>query len=170
MGHFCVEINRLEALAGEHAPLVLRIGTVADLVQKASAELEGAEELVGSAREALLASEAQLCAVLADRAAFGSLVAFGKWLGAQHALPEPMYSRTVDAATFFFIDVEHVPLWDGRKMGFCLVGTHRLSLLLKAMRTPDYSVFQDEVSAPSGAITEQPGVADGVQGHHHLAA
>ena len=148
------------ARAAELEALELRMAVLGDLVKMADDGHKGALEQLERGDVLLRACEARLLAMEADRATLHALLAHVRWRNLLEALPESSFPAGVDGVSFFFHEVENVPLlWDGKRTGAYAIATWPLQRIRSAMREPDFSVFAidpsvDEAAVPPTSATE----------------
>ena len=122
--------------------LELRMAILGDLMQKAGDGKKQAMEQVERGGEFMRAADARQLAVAADRATLTALLAHVRWRDLLEKLPGSSFPVGVDSVSFFFHEVENVPLlWDGKRTGAFMVEPWPLQRIRFAVREPDFSVF-----------------------------
>ena len=122
--------------------LELRMAVLGDLVQKAGDGQKQALEQVERGGELMRTADARQLVVAADRATLEALLTHVRWRDLMEKLPGASFPIGAGSASFFFHDVENVPLlWDGKRTGAFMVEAWPLQRIRLARREPDFSVF-----------------------------
>lgn len=126
----------LQAAEGSQGPRMIQIHTLDSMIEKAVADRDAAGAAIEAARARRDGARSDFEAFETDRLMLEALMAVAKGAAAS-----PTYNpRIIKEAVFVFNSAQAVPFWR-EATGTCLVGSSEMQRIVRALREPDWQVF-----------------------------